>query len=95
MKKLTATQMIAFIFSTISILVEAFASNPELFGIGTKGIASIVTITSLVKLMYDNYVRFQAQDVADFSNQNTPILSKGQGASITTKKDVKNWASNK
>lgn len=90
MKKLSATQWVLFVLSSITTIVEMLATNPEVFGVSNKLIMTVTLIVTMLKLLWDNYNMFSADNVADFANNNSLMQAKKSGK--VTAQDVKDWA---
>ena len=91
MKKLTTAQWIAFLFIAGGIVVGQL----DQYGVSVKYIGVASSTLGSLKLLWDAFNSFQAQDVADFSNDN-PITQQAKGGALpNTKQDVTNWVSNK
>lgn len=63
MKKLSFAQWIAFISASLGIIMESGVLGDSL--LANEIVARVLTIGGLLKLIYDLYLSFQAQDVAN------------------------------
>lgn len=86
MKRLTATQWFAFILAAAGIVIaqlDQYGVSAQVIGIASSSLGTL-------KLLYDLYMSFQAQNVADFANNvNT---GEARGKRLVSKADVKAWA---
>lgn len=94
MKKLSVLQWIALITAFVGLLMES-----NLFGdseIINNVIGKVLIVLGLAKTTYDLYISFQAEDVAEFANDQNSINgseSKKLNANYSSR-DVKKWANN-
>lgn len=88
MRKLSVGQWIALISSTVGLLIESelFTTTPVIAEVGGK----VLIALGLFKLIYDNFMSFQAEDVANFANDNA--VGEARKSGLATKQDVKKWA---
>ena len=93
MNKLNVSQIIALIF----ILGGIILAQLETFGVNTATIGIISSVLGTLKMLWDSYRAFTAQDVADFANakDGSGILAKSGSSTEATKSDVKSWAKNR
>tara|TARA_R110000796_G_scaffold58965_7_gene135868 strand:+ start:708 stop:986 length:279 start_codon:yes stop_codon:yes gene_type:complete len=90
MQKLTTAQWVAFVFLVAGIVIGQL----EIAGVPTATLGIISSSIASLKLIWDAYNSFGAQDVADFANDigaNNTSKSKNSSASCS-KRDVKEWA---
>lgn len=65
MKKLNKTQLILFIASAVSLLLDFIVINSEMLGIGSKAIV----IITLLKSLYDLYNSFNEDNMIEFAKE--------------------------
>ena len=92
MKNLSKTQWTTFIITAVTMAFALFANQGGILGLGAKGVA----IVGFLKTVWDLYISFNAQNVADFASENAVKNSNAKIKSLNiTVQDVKNWSKNK
>lgn len=91
MKKLSFKQWILFITAAVGLIVDSGLLGDSI--LTSEIVGKVLIAIGLVGSLYEMFMSFQAQDVADFANQ--PKL-QGKGTDISSsKQDVKDWVNNK
>ena len=89
MQKLTTAQWVAFVFLVVGVIIGQL----EVAGVPTAIIGVISSSIASLKLIWDAYNSFGAQDVANFANRfGVDNTSSRNSSSSFSKRDVKEWA---
>lgn len=88
MKKLSAVQWFAFLAAVVGLVMESGILGDSV--IVNEVLGKVLIVLGLAKTVYDLYVSYGAQDVADFANSNPTGEVRKSG--LVTKADVKAWA---
>ncbi len=91
MRNLTKTQWTTFIITLVSMAFTLLADNGGVFGLGAKGFM----ILGFAKFAWDLYLSFNAQDVANFANnENVMSGAMAKGKPMINTKDIEEWRNN-
>ena len=91
MRKLTVLQWIALISAFVGLLMESnLLGDSEIVN---EVLGKILIAFGMFKTTYDLYMSFNAENVADYHNDNIGVNASAK-QSLSTKKDVLNWSKN-
>lgn len=90
MNKLTVTQWIVLIGAVLGMIMETGVLGDSV--LVSEIISKILIVLGIVKFAYDQYISFQAQDVANFANEQKVSGAESRKAYVS-KSDVRDWAS--
>ena len=91
MKKLTVAQWIAFLSAVVGIIFESGILGDSIQV--NEILSKALVILGLAKVIYDLFMSYQAEDVANFANANNESLQRKSYTKQYTAADVKAWQS--